>query len=87
MSRVIHFEIPASRSISRVEVLSEIFGWTSQVVMADGVLDGVTTARRGRRESTAATYENTKVQTTTNPIVVDSVDVPSRHRSALGEHW
>ena len=75
MSRVIHFEIPASDPERASAFYKKVFGWTIEKWPGPMEYWMVTTGAEGTPGINGGLMKNTDVKTTTNTIDVDSVDV------------
>jgi len=74
MSRVIHFEIPASNPERASAFYKKVFGWKSEKWPGPMEYWMVTTGAEGTPGINGGLMKNTNVKTTTNTIGVDSVD-------------
>ena len=74
MSRVVHFEIPASNPERASAFYQKVFGW--KIEKWPGPMDYwmVTTGAEGTPGINGGLMPNTNVKTTTNTIGVESVD-------------
>src|SRR5260370_15031872 len=74
MSRVIHFEIPASDPERASAFYKKVFGWKVEKWPGPMEYWMVTTGAEGAPGINGGLMKNTDVKTTTNTIGVDSVD-------------
>ena len=74
MSRVIHFEIPASDPERASAFYQKVFGWKIEKWPGPMEYWLVTTGPEGTPGINGGLMKNTDVKTTTNTIGVDSVD-------------
>jgi predicted enzyme related to lactoylglutathione lyase len=74
MSRVIHFEIPASDPERASAFYQKVFGWKFAKWVGPIEYWMVTTGAEGTPGINGGLMRNTNVKTTTNTIGVDSVD-------------
>ena len=74
MSRVIHFEIPASDPERASKFYQKVFGWKFDKWAGPTEYWMVTTGAEGTPGINGGLMKNTDVKTTTNTIGVDSVD-------------
>src|SRR5439155_10034201 len=74
MSRVIHFEIPASDPERASAFYQKVFGWKIEKWPGPMEYWLVTTGAEGTPGINGGLMKNTDVKTTTNTIGVDSVD-------------
>jgi len=74
MSRVIHFEIPASDPDRACAFYKKVFGWKIEKWPGPTEYWMVTTGAEGTPGINGGLMRNTNVKTTTNTIGVESVD-------------
>src|SRR5260370_34826396 len=74
MSRVIHFEIPASDPERASAFYKKVFGWKIEKWPGPMEYWMVTTGEEGTPGINGGLMRNTEVKTTTNTICVGSVD-------------
>lgn len=74
MSRVVHFEIPASDPERASTFYKKVFGWKIEKWPGPTEYWMVTTGAEGTPGINGGLMKNTDVKTTTNTIGVDSVD-------------
>ena len=84
MSRVIHFEIPASDPERAANFYRKAFGW--KIEKWPGPMDYwmVNTGAEGAPGINGGLMKNTQVKTTTNTIGVDSVDAAVKTVQSAG---